>query len=707
MRGLWAVVAVFSVSTAANAALDIEVTHEESNFDVRAVDPEGRAFGLKLNDSTRRVWMSTDNARTWTYRGEHPGGSFKQMTALSDGTLIADTQSDRGIHLSRSVDRGATWSEVIALGDARMLTPKSVAEIGGTTFFLEYQSVTSASVPVRLWASTNKGATWSVRYTFLGHRHGHGLQVAPDGALWALFGDAGLQSGIFRSTDLGHSWQAIAEGEHACAVDGVFINGDFVYGQDIPRQPGFPHVARLAVNGNFTAWQQLPGPSYSMMALPTGGYLMGITRESTGDVYPPGPAGESAHLMASVDGESWIDVGSFPRIDASDYARADVYWRLPSGEVVLNLRHVKTLPGGRGYRLLRVRSDSTPEPVTFSDDFNACTSDTSAGARWDVTGNWYCRAERVRGEAPGVALARTADLQRTEVAALVQLNGSTGSGLIARAQGNSYYAARLLSSGRIEIVRVEGTQTRVLASAARDVRVNTSYRMSLSVVGTTLVASVNGTPALSATDSTPLPAGRAGLLSGSNSRTQYDDFVLDGDAPSSSPDVSFANDFSTCPDDAPLGSAWSTEGTWYCKASRARGESALGLALAQTPEVRDMDVGALVQLNGSAGSGVVARAKSGSYYAARMFEGGRIELVRVTPSGTTLLGVGATPVAFNTSRRLLLRVRGSSTTTLEVFLDGLPFFSATDDTSLPAGRGGLLSGSNARTQFDDFLLKSI
>ncbi|HCF60364.1 MAG TPA: exo-alpha-sialidase, partial [Myxococcales bacterium] len=50
------------------------------------------------------------------------------------------------------------------------------------------------------------GESWSVRFTFEGFRHAHGLLADPKtGALWAFMGD--YTGGILRSYDSGHSWQ--------------------------------------------------------------------------------------------------------------------------------------------------------------------------------------------------------------------------------------------------------------------------------------------------------------------------------------------------------------------------------------------------------------------------------------------------------------------------------------------------------------------
>ena len=327
MRLVGVVLASVLVVAAAARAQDIPatVTWSDSHLDIRAVDPAGTAYALNLDGSFSQIWASTDDARTWTARGRDPlGYSFKFMTALADGTLLAEVQGGGGFTITRSTDHGATWKHVLSLGQYEVLTPHIWAESRGTAYLLEYQSSTQASVPIRPWASTDSGATWSVRHTFEGHRHGHSIRVDPSGRLWAFFGDLDAQCTILRSSDGGTTWTTVLAGsQQARVADTVFLaNVDILYKQDIPDLPASPHIIRMTPDGVQTDLGPLPGPSYSIHALPTGGFLLGETREPTGTVYAPNDV--SAHLFGSADGTSWAELGAYPRIDAADYARADV-----------------------------------------------------------------------------------------------------------------------------------------------------------------------------------------------------------------------------------------------------------------------------------------------------------------------------------------------------------------------------------------------
>ncbi|MGC4115075.1 MAG: sialidase family protein [Myxococcales bacterium] len=337
----------------AGSLAGVTVTYTNTSYELMAVDSTGAAYAVPFA-SPSAVYASPDG-RSWTYRGSAPGGgSFRVMAALADGTLLADTSRGGGTYLARSTDGGAHWAEVLALGDFRMLTPHSVAEVGGEVFLLEYQSFTTADTPIRLWASRDSGQTWSVRFTFTGHRHGHGLAADPaHSALWAYLGDTTAQCGTFRSLDGGRSWTLMLSGQEGDIVDATVLgDGSLLFGQDISYLPNLPHVARLTWSGAYSELVQLSGPSYSIHALRGGGFVAGAAREPGADIYPPSEV--SAHLYLSADGVQWVDVLRYRRIDANQNARIDVYWELRTGELVLRMENVDGAgTGGRGYQLLR------------------------------------------------------------------------------------------------------------------------------------------------------------------------------------------------------------------------------------------------------------------------------------------------------------------------------------------------------------------
>jgi hypothetical protein len=339
----------------ARATPALQVVFTNTTHRLLTVARSGTAYGLKLDDSTSRLYVSTDGARTWSYKGRTPqGGSFRVVTALADGTLLADTERG-GVHsLVRSSDGGATWSEVLPLGNYRLLTSRNIAELDGTVFLLEYQAFTSQDTPLRLHASEDQGRTWTVRQVFNGHRHGHGLAVDPARhALWAFFGDNPQQSAILRSTTGGSAWQPVLVGQEALVVTAAVLeDGALLYAQDINWLPGRPHIVQLAPDGTYVELESLSGAAYSTYAVRAGGFVAGVAREPLGDAYAPEE--KNAHVWASLDGVDWVDRLQYPRLDPNENVRADVYAELPSGLLVLQLQNAKGFgPGGLGYQLVR------------------------------------------------------------------------------------------------------------------------------------------------------------------------------------------------------------------------------------------------------------------------------------------------------------------------------------------------------------------
>jgi len=346
-------------ATDAGTSFQGEITYTETGYDLLAVDSTGTAYGVNLSGSGAEIWSGSDG-RAWQKSGSIANGaSFWNLAPLADGTLLADVVSGAGHAVARSTDRGLTWTEVLATGAYRSLSPHSFAELDGAVYFLEYQVFTGASTPIRLWKSSDRGASWAVQHTFGGHRHGHGMTPDPARhALWAFFGDTDLQSGTYRSTDGGASWTAVVAGsQDGDLVDAALLpDGSLLCGQDVSYRgstPDKPQIARIALDGTVTHLLTLPSASYSTHAVRSGGYVVGTTYELYNDVSPAGWTRGS--LWGSVEGWSWEKLLEVPQLDSKEDVRTDVYWELASGEQVVNVRNAAGFgPGGRGYMLLRL-----------------------------------------------------------------------------------------------------------------------------------------------------------------------------------------------------------------------------------------------------------------------------------------------------------------------------------------------------------------
>lgn len=181
----------------------LELVRSHSTHELLAVDGAGTLYGLPAEGPRSRLMASTDGGRTFSDRGQR-GGNLWTVAAMEGGTLLSVASHSGAYVLQRSTDGGMTWGNPLRLGTYRARGPQSFARLGSTWFFLEYQTFTSAAVPLRLWASTDGGATWSVRSMFTAHRHGDALVADPaTGTLWATMGSSEAQAAVLRSTDGG------------------------------------------------------------------------------------------------------------------------------------------------------------------------------------------------------------------------------------------------------------------------------------------------------------------------------------------------------------------------------------------------------------------------------------------------------------------------------------------------------------------------
>jgi hypothetical protein len=342
--------------TDAGSALSMQVTYTGTDYDLMAVDRFGTAYGNQIGDSNSNLYASTDG-RSWTFAGTSGNGwDFHVVTALSTGTLLADTMNGDQHVLERSTDHGATWSDVLQTGVYSALSPHSYAELDGAVYYTEYQVFTEGATPIHLWKSVDDGQTWSVVQTFTTHRHGHGLIADPARhALWAVFGDTDPQAGTYRSTDAGKTWTAMATAQPGDIVDGTILpDGSLLAGQDISYQPDLPHVARIGLDKTVTDYVTLPSASYSTHAVSSGGYVVGATREQGADVTPSSVT--TGSLWGSGDGVHWARLLDVQEASTVDDCRTDVYWELASGELVVSVKGASGFGAdGRGYLLIKTQ----------------------------------------------------------------------------------------------------------------------------------------------------------------------------------------------------------------------------------------------------------------------------------------------------------------------------------------------------------------
>jgi hypothetical protein len=149
----------------------------------------------------------------------------------------------------------------------------------------------------------------------------------------------------------------------------------------------------------------------------------------------------------------------------------------------------------------------------FSDGDSAGWSILSGS--WSVNNNQFEQSSSAASE--GLIINGNSGWQNYQVSADVTMltlpHYSAATGIIARyVDSNNYYLLRLHGNNLLELYKKAGGTFSLLTSAAYPVSTNTTYRLSLSVQGSTLIAAVNGAALISYTDSTHT-AGRIGVRS--------------------------------------------------------------------------------------------------------------------------------------------------------------------------------------------------
>ncbi|WP_345511336.1 pectate lyase family protein [Phytohabitans houttuyneae] len=182
----------------------------------------------------------------------------------------------------------------------------------------------------------------------------------------------------------------------------------------------------------------------------------------------------------------------------------------------------------------------------FSDNFEDGNSSgwTTSGGTWAVAADGSQLLRQSGTSSDARARAGQASWTDYTVTAKVKPTAFSGSNrfaaVLARAQSaTSYYYVALRSNNTVELKKlVNGTAT-TLASGSLTVSAGTTYTVSLQVAGSTLRSTVNGSAALSATD-TAFAAGGVGVAT-FYTAANFDDVSVDTAATPTTPPPSSAN----------------------------------------------------------------------------------------------------------------------------------------------------------------------
>ena len=154
-----------------------------------AVNQEGHLFAGSSEPSGGSVFRSLDNGASWTQVGFSLGRTQIMTLAVDPrGYVFAGSASG---FLFRSTDNGDTWKRVYT-GELSLWNPPLISNQEGDLFYATRNGV------IR---STDRGETWSVFNNELTGREVFSIAINQEGHLFAAIPDH-----VYRSTDNGLSW---------------------------------------------------------------------------------------------------------------------------------------------------------------------------------------------------------------------------------------------------------------------------------------------------------------------------------------------------------------------------------------------------------------------------------------------------------------------------------------------------------------------
>jgi|GEM_PF-6388859 len=155
------------------------------------------------------IYTSSDAGVTWTKRVASGAHDWMDVKVSSDGSIVVAVKNDDKVHVS--ADGGATWNIVTASGASQL---KSVAMSADGSVVLVSDWVGST-----LYLSTDSAGSFSALTD--GPHSASKVFVTPDGTkMYAV------DSGLFRSTDGGTTWDEITIPSVSAGVYGITASAD-------------------------------------------------------------------------------------------------------------------------------------------------------------------------------------------------------------------------------------------------------------------------------------------------------------------------------------------------------------------------------------------------------------------------------------------------------------------------------------------------
>ena len=226
-----------------------------------------------LSYASRRgvIHQSADGGRKWTVFAHLPLSPAQRLQSvgrlqrrlwraavhhvvpLSDGALV--------VFGYRTIFRLHASGRCVGVARLRGARPLCVCAVDDVVYYGEYRQNRERS-PVHVWASFDRGATWTAVHQFSGVRHVHGVFADPyDEALWITTGDRNREAAIWRTRDRFTTLERVAGGSQQTRVVQLLFTDHHVYfGSDAAR---VNHLYRMRrADGAIERLQAVTGPVY-------------------------------------------------------------------------------------------------------------------------------------------------------------------------------------------------------------------------------------------------------------------------------------------------------------------------------------------------------------------------------------------------------------------------------------------------------------